>query len=142
MVKGERTIDVYIERGMADGATIEFENAADEKPDKAAGHIVFKLVTLPHARFRRQNNDLHTEMHISLLEALVGFKRTIESLDGRKVVVKKKTVTSPGDVMRVTGEGMPHHNAASKAGDLHIKFVVDFPQQLSQQQKDGFAKLL
>jgi len=142
VVNGERMIDVWVEKGMPDGATIEFENQADERPDRAAGHVVFRIVTLPDQRFVRKGDDLHLEMNISLLEALVGFQRSIVHLDGRTVQLKKKTVTSPGEVMRVPGEGMPQHNNSSKNGDLYVRFTIVFPPSLTQQQRDGFAKLL
>lgn len=38
-----------------------------------AGHIHFKIKTLPHKHFVRAANDLHYTIHISLLESLVGF---------------------------------------------------------------------
>lgn len=142
VVEGEKKIEVWIERGMADGATIEFENAADEHPDHAAGHIVIKLVTMEHQRFKRKNDDLHFQMQISLLEALVGFERTIEHLDGHIVTVKKSTITSPGDVMKIENEGMPIHNFASRSGTLVITFSVAFPTSLSEEQREGFAKVL
>jgi len=142
VVNGERTLDVYIERGMPDGHTIEFENQADEHPDKAAGHLLLKIQTLEHVRFKRNGNDLHLDITLPLLESLVGFTRSITHLDGHVVALKKKSVTSPGEVMKVIGEGMPHHNYASKFGDLHVHFAIDFPTSLTNSQKEGFAKLL
>ncbi len=70
---------------------------------------------------------------------MVGFKRSVVHLDGHVVTLKKSTVTSPGEVMRVAGEGMPVHNYASKTGDLFVKFTVDFPTALTPQQKEGAA---
>jgi len=142
VVRGDKTIDVYIERGMPDGETIVFDHAADERPDKAAGHIMFKIVTVDHPTFQRKGNDLHYSMHISLLEALVGFSRLVDHLDGHRVTVTKKTITSPGDIMRIQNEGMPHHNYASKMGDLVVQFTVDFPRQLTAAQQQGFASIL
>ncbi len=43
VVNGERTLDVYIERGMPDGHTIEFENQADEHPNKAGAPLSLSL---------------------------------------------------------------------------------------------------
>jgi len=142
VVHGEKTIDVFIERGMVDGETITFENQADEHPDKSAGHIIFKLVTIDHSLFRRKGDDLHYNMHITLLQALVGFEDTIEHLDGHRVPIKKKSVTSPNDILKIQGEGMPLHNYASKSGDLFVQFTVDFPKELTPEQQAGFAKIL
>eukprot|EP00823_Brevimastigomonas_motovehiculus_P005510 TRINITY_DN4074_c0_g1_i1.p1 TRINITY_DN4074_c0_g1~~TRINITY_DN4074_c0_g1_i1.p1 ORF type:complete len:369 (-),score=68.37 TRINITY_DN4074_c0_g1_i1:168-1274(-) len=142
VVNGERILDVFVERGMADGATLDFEGQADEHPDHPAGNLVFKIVTIPHPNFTRKGDDLYYSMHISLLEALVGFKKTIRHLDGHEVVIQKKTITSPGEVLKVESEGMPLHNYSSKNGNLFVTFTIDFPRTLTEDQRSGFAKLL
>jgi hypothetical protein len=38
-----------------------------------------------HPRFRREGNDLHHTMHITLKEALLGFRKSVLHLDGRMV---------------------------------------------------------
>lgn len=142
LVTGQRVLDATVEPGMADGATIEFENAGDEHPDHAAGHIIFKVVTQPHSLFVRDGNNLRMTMHISLREALVGFSKYITHLDGRQVEIKQTGVTKPGHVQRVVGEGMPHHGTPSRKGDLLVTYVVDFPAKLTPQQAQGFAEIL
>ena len=37
--------------------------------------------------FRRVNNDLTLQMHISLVEALCGFQKPIKTLDDRTIVI-------------------------------------------------------
>jgi len=141
-VLGEKLLDAFIEKGMNDGQTIEFENAADEHPDHPAGHIIIKIVAIPHPLFERKGNDLHLTMHISLLEALVGFDRTISHLDQHIVRLTSSQITRPDEVRKVEGEGMPVHGISSQHGDLFVRFVVDFPQQLTEEQRRGFASLL
>lgn len=65
---GTKKLDVVLEMGMPDGHAIEFENAADEHPDHAPGHVIFTVRTLPHQRFTRQGHDLHVTEIISLRE--------------------------------------------------------------------------
>jgi DnaJ-related protein SCJ1 len=142
VVSGEKEVTVFVEQGIADGAEIVLENEADEHPDHNAGHIIFKVVTLPHPLFVRKGNDLHHTMRITLLEALVGFSRTLTHLDGHTVPVAKQSVTYPGEVLRIAEEGMPHHNYASRKGDLFVTFSIDFPTSLTQEQRDVFAKIL
>jgi len=99
------------------------------------------VVLSPHPRFTRQGNDLLYIDRISLVQALTGFEHTIDHLDGHKVTIKRKGVTKPGDIMRLTGEGMPIQGS-SKKGALTIEFDVEFPTQLTAEQKAGFARLL
>lgn len=142
IMKGEKNLDVTVEPGMPDGEQIIFENAADEHPDHAAGHIIFKVVTLPHKLFERRGNDLHLTYHITLLESLVGFHKQITHLDDHIVPITSKTITHPGQVTKLKGEGMPYHNSMSEHGDLYVKFVIDFPKTLTAEQKKGFSTIL
>lgn len=96
ITNGISELDVYIERGMVNGETIVFQNAHDEHPDHAAGHIVLEIVTLPHARFTRDGTHLRMGLNISLLEALVGFEKEFRHLDGHVFSIKRTLVTIPG----------------------------------------------
>lgn len=142
VTRGTKTLDVMIEAGMPEGHRIEFEHAADEHPDHAAGHVVFTVSTRPHERFVRKGNDLHYTQRISLLESLVGFSTSVTHLDGHVVPLSSRGVTQHGDVQRIVKEGMPHHNAASNKGDLFVKYEVIFPKTLTTEQKAGFEKIL
>jgi DnaJ-class molecular chaperone len=44
--------------------------------------------------------------------------------------------------MPVKGEGMPVKENASEFGDLFVEFVVDFPSQLTEEQKQTVRALL
>ena len=44
-------------------------------------------------------------------------------------------------VLRVPGKGMPRRNGRGN-GDLFIKFEVDFPDKLTQAQKDTIRSVL
>jgi DnaJ-class molecular chaperone len=61
--------------------------------------------------------------------------------DGRDVVVEHVGVTQPFEVRRVQGEGMPQHNYPSQKGTLHVKYIVDLPKVLTDEQKAAIAKL-
>eukprot|EP00455_Lapot_gusevi_P053760 TRINITY_DN846_c0_g1_i1.p1 TRINITY_DN846_c0_g1~~TRINITY_DN846_c0_g1_i1.p1 ORF type:complete len:374 (-),score=124.26 TRINITY_DN846_c0_g1_i1:121-1242(-) len=142
VMTGSKTLSVVVEPGVPDGHKIVLENEGDEHPDMQAGHVIFRVVTAPHAQFRRASDDLHVEFHISLLEALVGVDKTLTHLDGRSIPVKKEGITRPDEIMRIANEGMPIHGRSSRRGTLYVKFIIDFPQSLTTQQKEEFAKIL
>lgn len=81
------------------------------------------------------------ETTLPLREALLGYKRPIRHLDGRDVVVEHKGVTQPFEVRKVTGEGMPLHNFPSQHGDLLVKYIVDLPSKLTEEQKEAVGRL-
>ena len=133
------TISVPISKGMSDGEQIKFEGFADEKPDHKTGDVIFTIKTKPHNRFTRNGNDLKTTINISLKEALTGFHREITHLDGHKVKLTKKSLTPHGHIITVKEEGMPIKYRESR-GKLLVEIHVDFPSELTKQQKEAIEK--
>lgn len=93
--------------------------------------------------FTRNNDDLNSEIFISLKEALLGFKREIKHLDEHLVPVERNSVTQPGFVIKINGEGMPKHQRSEK-GDLYVKVNVLMPNDLTEMQKESkkFFKII
>lgn len=90
VVPGEEELEIIVERGMPDGHAIVsarpvrlpgqrrdrararvqvFEHKADARADKAPGHLIFAVHTVPHDLFAREGNNLRAPLRISLLEA-------------------------------------------------------------------------
>ena len=125
---------IYIEKGTPDGHEFEFRDAADEYLNVRPGSVKVKIVQLDHPVFERKGNDLKTRVHITLKEALLGFTREIRHLDGHIVDVDRLgKVTKPGLMERITGEGMPVFESYDEAGDLLVTYIVDMPEQLTEE---------
>lgn len=136
-VKYEREgyfITVDIEKGMQDGQEVSFYEDGEPIIDGEAGDLKFKIRTAPHDIFKREGNDLHTTVSISLVQALVGFEKNIKHLDEHLVEIGSKKITKPKEVRKFKGEGMPLH-ISSKKGDLYVTFEVLFPSSLTEDQK-------
>ena len=82
-----------------------------------------------HARFRREGNDLHYDLHISLKESLLGFNKKIEHLDGHQVTVKQPKITQPFEVGRVCAVYVCMCVLYSKAAhtDCALWFIMSYP---------------
>jgi DnaJ-class molecular chaperone len=65
-----------------------------------------------------------------------GFSINLTQLDGKEFTVKIDDIIECDHVLRVPGKGMPRRNGRGY-GDLYITFEVDFPDKLSQHQKDA-----
>ncbi|EYU46793.1 hypothetical protein MIMGU_mgv1a0099881mg, partial [Erythranthe guttata] len=101
----------------------------------------FRVRTGPHDRFRREGNDMHTTVKITLVQALVGFEKTITHLDEHLVDISAKGITKPKEVRKFKGEGMPLH-FSNKKGDLFVLFEVIFPTSLTEDQKTKIKEIL
>ncbi|CAI2183744.1 7273_t:CDS:2 [Funneliformis geosporum] len=95
----------------------------------------------PHPIYTRDGDNLLMTLTISLLEALVGFKKTIQTLDGRNLAITNNSVIRPGQEQRFGNEGMPTKDP-NKKGDLVVKYNVLFPAKLSDAQKRELSNIL
>jgi DnaJ family protein A protein 2 len=139
--KGKRTVnevkalELYIPRGSMQGERIVLEGEADQSPDQQPGDIIFVLEEEPHETFTRIGHDLSAKLNVTLAEALSGFSRVVlKHLDGRGIHIDhpRGKILRPGQVLKVTGEGMPFGRADQK-GDLYLVVEVAFPE-------DGWLK--
>eukprot|EP01008_Symbiontida_sp_HLA12_P002476 NODE_419_length_928_cov_256.447205_g411_i0.p1 GENE.NODE_419_length_928_cov_256.447205_g411_i0~~NODE_419_length_928_cov_256.447205_g411_i0.p1 ORF type:complete len:221 (+),score=12.89 NODE_419_length_928_cov_256.447205_g411_i0:107-769(+) len=142
VVQGTVGLDVEIERGIPENHKILFELEGDQSPDILPGDVIFDVRTKKHHLFTRAGNDLKMTMRISLLEALVGFTKTVKHLDGHEVEIAISKVTSPWEKKVMKEEGMPAHNVPSEKGNLIITFEVDMPKQITETQREAFSRLL
>ena len=133
-------LKVNIVKGASDGDTVVFEYMGEQRPAAIPGHVVVRLKQKGHLRFTRDGSDLHTALDLTLTEALTGFSKTVNHLDGRKVTVSSNQVTKPSSVISLRGEGMPRTSGGS--GDLHVKMQVMFPRALTPEQKQQIALIL
>jgi DnaJ-class molecular chaperone len=137
--KIDLTVDVS--PGLRPGEIISFEGVTDERPGYDPGDLHFVIVEEPHPIFHRDRDDLYKTMEVPLVDALTGFSITLTHLDDQNFTVTVNTVTDCDHVMRVPGKGMPRRNGRGY-GDLYLTFEVDFPDELSQAQKDEIRKIL
>jgi DnaJ-class molecular chaperone len=79
---------------------------------------------LPHKFFKRQGNNLCLTVDLKLYQALAGFTKVIEHLDGRKLYLSSTTRTDFNTVRKIPKEGM--------MGDLFIRFNIVFPEATSE----------
>ncbi|GET03852.1 DnaJ homolog subfamily A member 2 [Rhizophagus clarus] len=70
----KKILDIFIEKGMQNNQRIVMQGEADQEPGVETGDVILVLKQKPHERFERQDNDLLTEVSISITEALCGDK--------------------------------------------------------------------
>ena len=131
--------------GGREGDRIVLEREADQIPDQEPGDIIFGLVQTEHPTFRRAGVDLSADMEVTLAEALCGFSRVaVKHLDGRGIHIQHPQhiarVLEPGQVIKVSGEGMPYKKSDLK-GDLYLVVKIKFPEHDWLVKKQAIPKL-
>jgi hypothetical protein len=91
-----------------------------------------------HPSFRRLADDLYVLVSVPLVTALTGGPVQLRTLGGHllQLPVDDNAVITPGSELVVPDQGMPvFGDLSGRRGVLHVKFKVNFPQHLSQQQQ-------
>lgn len=140
-VTADKILEVNVRPGMKAGSKFRFPKSGDELPNGETQDVVVVLDEKPHHTYTRDGDDLRMNMGLSLLEALVGFKKQIKTLDDRALAVSNISIIRPGQEQRFPNEGMPKKEPGRK-GDLIIKYDVKFPSKLSESQKEELARIL
>lgn len=113
---------IKIPAGVDDGTHIRFSD--------------FDLIVRikPDKKFRRERQDVYSEIELSFTKAILGGTIKVETIDDELVEVKVKAGTQPGTMLRLRGKGMPHPQS-SRRGDHYILFKIEIPEKISSHQK-------
>jgi molecular chaperone DnaJ len=136
----ERTFTVEVPAGVEDGSTLRLADRGPAGPRGGPnGSLFVHLVVEPDERFERVGDDLHTTVHVGMVQAALGASVEVETLeDARQVTVPAGTQT--GYVVRLRGIGVTHLRGRGR-GDLYVHVVVDTPTDLTSRQRELLAEL-
>lgn len=139
-VREEKIMEVDIAPGWKEGTKINFKGQGDYTP---AGRktIQYVIQEKPHPHFKRDGDDLVYTLPISFKESLLGFQKTIEAIDGRRIPLGKASPIQPQSEDVYPGLGMPIKKRSGQRGDLKIKYKIDYPLTLTPDQKAMISQM-
>lgn len=91
--------------------------------------------------YSRKGNDLHRKVDISLRKALLGFKLTLDHIDGKKIIVDSSNIINPNSVKKIPKLGFMDTNSGLY-GDYYIEFNVIFPERYNSKQRQALELVL
>jgi molecular chaperone DnaJ len=135
IVRQKSTIHVKIPSGVEDGSRLRVPGEGDVgKRGGPPGDLYVLIRVKPHKLFRREGANLHYDQSISFVQATLGDKVEVPTLDGA-VDLKIPAGTQSETSFRIKGHGMPHLRWNGK-GNLYVKVKVVTPKKLSSKQKE------
>jgi len=135
-----KRLEVKIPPGVNDGSKIRLAGQGGIGGDGAKGDIELIVKMVPHITFERKGDDLHTEVPVPLLTALLGGEVELPTLKG-KVALKIPTETPNGNIFRLAGKGMPRLGSLSQHGDLFARMKVVLPTNITPKERQLFEQL-
>jgi DnaJ-class molecular chaperone len=134
-----QTVAVRIPPGAREGQKIMTRGQGDVHFGQQPSDLVVVVEQLPHPIFTRIGDDLIVRKTITLWEALLGTTVTQIGIDEKEVKGRVQGVIPNGKEVRWPRGGMPREGRVR--GDLILRFEIEFPRTLSDDEKELIRSL-
>jgi molecular chaperone DnaJ len=137
------TLSVTVPAGVDDGQTLRLAGKGASVPNGVSGHLYVVLHVQGDERFRRDGEDVLTEVPVSFVKAALGGEVDVYTLEDNctgSATIELKPGTQPGEVVMRRGQGIPRVGESGR-GDHVVQFKVEIPKKLSQRQEELLREL-
>jgi curved DNA-binding protein len=118
-------VTVRIPAGADEGSRVRIAGqGAPSNTGGPRGDLVLTIHVTPHPHFRRDGDDLHLDLPVTVAEAFHGAKVRVPTVDG-SVSMKVPEHTQSGSTVRLRGKGVARKGRT--AGDLYVHFLIQIP---------------
>lgn len=137
----EEKLTVRIPPGAEEGLALRIPGRGEPapKPGNPPGDLYVIVHTQADPRFERHGADLWQRLPVKLVDAVLGTKATIETLDG-EVEMDVPSGTQPDSVLRLRGKGLPHFGSEQR-GDMFMRVEVHVPERLSPRERQLYERI-
>ena len=139
-ILNEGTVEVKIPAGVEDGMQLRVSGKGNEAlSDGIPGDLLVLINELPDENLKREGNNLHYDLYISISEAVLGISKEINTVSG-KVRIKLDAGIQSGKILRLRGKGLKSINGYG-TGDLLVHVNVWTPKTLNKEQREFFQQM-
>ncbi len=130
-----RELSVRIPAGVDNGTRLRVRSEGEMGLNGGpAGDLYVVVAVEADKTFRRQGHDLIYTQEISFVQAILGHKIEVPSLQDKVTLEIPKGIQS-GTVLRIKEEGMPVLGRNTR-GDLLVEVVIITPTRISEKQEE------
>jgi curved DNA-binding protein len=135
-----KTLEVTIPAGVREGSMIRLAGQGQLGMGNApAGDLLLRVRLEPHPLFRIVGDDnVQIDLPVAPWEAALGARVSVPTLDG-SVEMAIPAGTQGGQRLRLRGQGIMRRRGGR--GDEYVRLKIVIPPQLTEAEKDLFAKL-
>jgi molecular chaperone DnaJ len=136
------SLTVTVPAGVDHGQVLRLAGKGETGPG-GTGHLLVVLHVQGDERFRREGDDVLTEIPISFVKAALGGAVEIDTLEDEckgTATIDLKPGAQPGDVVVRRGQGVPHVGGGGR-GDQVIQWKVEIPKKLTARQEELLREL-
>jgi molecular chaperone DnaJ len=128
-----RTIRVDIPAGIEDGSSLRLRGQGDLGDSGESGDLYLVCRELPHNFFIREENNLLCQVSVGIVDAALGSRIAVPTIDKQTLTVKVPPGTQNGTILGLKGMGIKFPNG-SRRGDQLVTIKVNVPTRLTTKQ--------
>nr|HRK64553.1 J domain-containing protein [Terricaulis sp.] len=129
-----RTLDISIPAGVESGQVLRLKSQGGPGVQGGpAGDALVELKVRPHPQFRREGQDIHVDLNVSLTEAVEGARVQAPTVSG-PVSLTIPAGSNTGKVLRLKGKGV------GGQGDQFVRLQVMLPETPDEDLKKFVKK--
>jgi molecular chaperone DnaJ len=130
----EEVVSLKIPAGVVDGMQLRVGGQGNAGPNGAPnGDLLVLIEEIPHAELKREGENLHYDLYISFIDAVLGNSVEVPTVSG-KARVKIEPGVQSGKILRLKGKGLPSIEGYGQ-GDQLIHINVWTPKSLSAEEQ-------
>ena len=120
----DRSLEVTIPDGVRDGQILRLQGQGGPgRNGGPAGDVLIDIHVAPHPFFRREGDDIHLDLPVTLGEAVLGGKVPVPTATGA-VTMTIPANANTGQTLRLRGKGAPRPGGGSGDQYVHLKVVL------------------
>jgi molecular chaperone DnaJ len=137
-VKGTKHISFELPAGIDNGDYV-ISGEGESIPGGVNGDLIIRVNVQPHPKFKRDGRDIFYDAHISIIDASLGKKFEVPTLEGFNNITVESG-SQPNSIIKLKGKGLPGRGFRGR-GDQYVRLVVNIPKKLNNHQKDLLKEL-
>ncbi|MAT07904.1 MAG: molecular chaperone DnaJ [Dehalococcoidia bacterium] len=141
----KRKLAVTIPPGIEDGTQLKLTGEGEASMNGGRPGDLFLLVNVKnHPLFVRDGNDIKHDQTIDIVQASLGSKILVSTLEGEAELDIPAGIQS-GQIIRLRDKGIPFLRNPKKRGSQLVEIIVETPRKLSKKQREileSFASTL
>jgi molecular chaperone DnaJ len=136
-----KKLKITVPAGVENGTRLRVSGEGDAgKRNGPSGDLYVYLVVNEESKFRREGIDIHSDLNVSYLQAILGCELEVETVDG-KVAMQVPAGTQPGTVLSLDGRGVPRLGNPVSRGKHLITVKVDIPTRVKSEERELLTQL-
>ncbi len=144
VVQKSKNLKITIPAGVDSGTRLRVSGEGDAgQKGGPAGDLFVYLFVQSDSEFQREGINILSTIQISYLQAILGDKVTVETVDGKKPLTIPAG-TQPDTILTLEGLGVPKLGNPVARGDhlIRVKVHIPHPSKLHSEEREILEKLL